>query len=359
MKILLFKTGAIGDVLMTTSLVRQLRKSYPKERIDYLVGSTAAQVLEGNKYIDEIIKFDEKIFFRKNALGWIRLIEKMRSKEYDIIFVLDKHWIFNYTAKLFRIPVRIGFDRMGREGKFLTDKIYYGNDKHEINYYLDLLKCLGITPDIKDFRIDLFVDKNSKKFAENLWKKNHLANKTKERGGKVIGIAPGGGNNPGETSGVRNWQIEKYAELILKMLNRGYRIILVGSKSDLPTEKYILQHIKSKGIKNITSDRIISLIGKTTIKESAAIITKCDAIICNDSGPMHIAAAVNKKVISLFGPTNPKRKAPLWKESLSIWKDKDRYEPEYELYGKQPDKKKIFMQDISVEDVLKELSKCI
>ena len=68
MKILLFKTGAIGDTLMTTPLVRQLRQSYPKARIDYLIGKSASQALLNNPNINNIIKFDEAIFFKKKPL---------------------------------------------------------------------------------------------------------------------------------------------------------------------------------------------------------------------------------------------------------------------------------------------------
>jgi lipopolysaccharide heptosyltransferase II len=354
MKILLFKTGAIGDVLMTTPLVRQLRKNYPKAEIDYLVGDVAAEVLEGNKNIDKIIRFEPKIFFKRRLLGWMRLVKDVRGRKSDIIFILDKHWIFNYTSSMFNIPVRIGFDRLGKEGRFLTDKMYYGNDKHEIYYYLDLLKCLDIKPDIRDSGMDLFIDRSAKSFAADIWKRYHLSGKA---GKKIIGIAPGGGHNPGETSGVRNWPIEKYAELVGRILDDGHDVILLGSKSDILIEKHILENIQSISIKNNKEKnaKLVSMIAKTDIKKSAAVIERCDVFICNDSGPMHIAASVNKRIISIFGPTNPLRKAPLWKESISIWKDKRIYEPDYELFGKQPDKDKGFMRQITVDDVWQKL----
>jgi heptosyltransferase-2 len=77
---------------------------------------------------------------------------------------------------------------------------------------------------------------------------------------------------------------------------------------------------------------------------------KCALIITNDAGPMHIASAVNDKIISIFGPTNPVRKAPLNEGSVSIWKDQDIYEEDYELYGKLPKKKK-WMTKITAKDV--------
>jgi ADP-heptose:LPS heptosyltransferase len=100
----------------------------------------------------------------------------------------------------------------------------------------------------------------------------------------------------------------------------------------------------------------------SSIKKSAALMKKCNIVICSDSGPMHIAAAVNNKVISLFGPTNPTRKAPLNKDSVAIWKDQEIYEENYELYGKVPDfsKKDKWMKKITIneiEDTVKKLLK--
>ncbi len=339
-KILLFKIGAIGDTLMTTPFVRQLRERYPDATIDYLIGSASKDVLIGNKNLNKIIPFDESIIFKRRIKEYFALIRKVKKEHYDKVFVLDKHWAMNFSAKMFGIKERIGFDRLGKEGKFLTKKTYYGNDKHEIHYYLDLLKADGIRPDYKDTRMDLTLSKNDIKKAESIWKKNSL-----EKG--VVCIIPGGGNNPGESSGIRNWPIDNYTELIKRLVSKGHQVVLIGGKSDKELSKNILEN------KNIRKS-ILDLIGKLSLKESAAVISKCDVVVCNDSGPMHLAACVNNNVISLFGPTNPKRKAPLLKESHSIWKGKKHYDKNYELFGKTPDRRAIeSMRKITVDDVLK------
>lgn len=340
-KILFFKLGAIGDTLMTTPLLRQVRKNFPDAEIDYFIGKHSAEALEGNKNLDTITPFDESIFVKKKIVQWLKLIRKIKKEKYNIVFVLDKHWIFNLTAFLAGIPVRVGFDRLGKEGILLTKKVYYGNDKHEIVYYLDLLETLGCKVDYDDWKFELFLNKTNEKFADDAWKKYDL------KGKKVIGIAPGGGKNPGEAIGIRNWPIEKYVNLIKKLIEKRFSIILLGKGADdLEKEKEILK---------INDPRIISFIDKCSIKESAALIKKCNYIICNDTGTMHIASAVNKKIISIFGPTNPMRKAPLWPESRSIWKDQAIYEADYELFGKKP--KGIFFKNIKVEDILELIKK--
>lgn len=338
-KILLFKIGAIGDTLMTTPFLRQLRRKNPDAEIDYLIGNSSKEVLIGNKNLDNIISFDESIIFKKKISQYISLTSNIKKRKYDVVYVLDKHWALNLTSKFFDIKKRIGFDRQGKEGVLLTDKVLYGNEKHEIYYYLDLLKAEGVKPDYSDTKMDLNLSKSDFNKAESVWKKHSLKNK------KVICVIPGGGSNPGESTGVRNWPIYRYIGLIEKLIAKKYSVVLIGGKSDKKLSEIILENIKN--------EKIIDLTGILKLKESAAVISKCDYVVCNDSGPMHLAACVNDKIISLFGSTNPKRKAPILKNSHAIWKGKRDYEPEYELYGKMPGKKAIdSIKKITAEEVL-------
>ena len=340
MKILLFKLGAIGDTLMTTPLVRQLRKNFPNAVIDYYIGRSSYGVLEGNQYLNNVIKFDENVFIRKQIKEWLKLINKIRRKHYDAVFVLDKHWVFNITAFLALIKKRIGFDRLG-EGKFLTYKIPYFGRKHEIFYYLDLLKGLGLEPDYADFKMDVFLSKEDELFADKFWEENNLNNK------KVIAICPGGANNFAVgNDDLRRWDVKNFIELIKKLKEKNFEIILVGGKNDAVFEKEIFKDVVC-----------VSAIGKTTLKQSAALLKKCSAVVCNDSGPMHLAASVNDKIISLFGPTNPVEKAPLNNGSIYIWKQVG-CNPCYDLYGNYPKPcpyGKKCMKSISVGEVVKSL----
>jgi len=330
MKILLFKTGAIGDTLMTTPLVRQLRQSYPKARIDYLIGKSASQALLNNTNINNIIKFDEAIFFKKKPLKLINLIAGIREDNYDAIFVLDRHWIFNITARLFNIPTRIGFDRNGKEGCGLTHKIHYGRRRHDIYYYLNQLNALNIEPNYYDTKLDLILTKEDKNFANKFFRTHKLTKNT-------IGICPGGGDNPGQTLNAKIWDVKNYAELVKKIKQP---ILLLGGPTDKHKEEIIL---KGKTLN--------SVIGTTTLHQSTALMAKCDNIICNDSGPMHMASTVNNNIIALFGPTDPKRLGPLNKNSKVLCKQK---EPSYNNRGKYFGNGKE-LNRIRVDDVLREL----
>src|SRR3954452_24159193 len=102
MKVLLWKVGALGDVVMTTPLVRQLRARLPDARIDYLVGHSSRAVLEGNPHLSAVLEFDEQILLRAQAGRLAAIIRKLRG--YDVVYVLDKHWIFGWLALPARVP---------------------------------------------------------------------------------------------------------------------------------------------------------------------------------------------------------------------------------------------------------------
>ena len=322
----------MGDALMTTPLVRQLRNNYPQAEIHYLIGKSASKVLQDNPYLNSILTFDEDTFNQKKMTKLIKLVSRIRKEKYDLIFVLDKHWSFNLTAKLSGIKKRVGFNRYNKEGLLLTDKVYYGKIRHDIFCYLDLAKRVGLNIDYQDFKMDVALTDEELNFADKFWQENNLENKT------VIGICPGGGSNPGQVLQDKILPVEHYIKLI-KNINQP--VLIFGGPTDKIKEEQILKECP----------QVISTIGKTSLKQSIAIMKKCSQLICNDSGPMHMAAAVKKNVISIFGPVHPARKAPLWKESKHIWKAESIYSAKNETYGTFPSRD--YFPGFSHEEIIK------
>lgn len=362
-RIMFIKLGAIGDILMTTPLLRSVKEGFPNAKIDYYCGKSYYKILEGNKNIDKLLAFDEQIFFNKDLKKINNLKERIKKEEYDVGFVLDKHWSLSTFLSSCNVKYRLGFDRNG-EGYANNYRVSYGEkeetEKHEIEYYLALGGAFNLNQENK--QMEIVIKQKSLQFANDLFKKEKIQKM------KTIVVFPGGANNPGVNDDpIRRWPSEKFAELINK-IKKKYSIIIMGGKTDIKLCKEIFEKVNykeedKKKVTNSVSDilygglyirkKIINLTGETTLNESAAVMNMCKTIICNDSGPMHIASAVNDSIISIFGPTNPKRKAPIHKRSKYIWKDEDIYDESYELTGKKPNNELKFMTKISVEDVYK------
>ncbi len=324
-KILFFKIGALGDIIMTTPLVRAIRKKFPDAIIDYACGQSYSEALLGNKYINYVIEFDEDIFYKKKYKDMKELAQRLRENKYDIIFVLDKHWaegaFASYAGKF-----RIGFDRFG-EGFANNLNINYTQNKHDILSYLDL----GIYVRAKNdgTKPDIFISRKDRLLAKKIC------------GKKCIAVAPGGGTNPGQNAYAKVWPKARFLEVI-NILSKKYRIVLIGGKCDTLICSWISKRALHKGnIKNMCA--------KTSVAESAAICEESAIILCNDSGAMHIASCVSDKIISLFGPTDPKVLAPMPAKSMHIWKEKS---PCYDIFGNFIACKKGMMEKITAEDVI-------
>ncbi len=303
--ICLFKTGAIGDVLMTTPLVRTLRARFPQARIDYWVGSWSAPVMKNNPHLDHIIAFDEKHILRRNPLAVHRLAHAIRRQRYDLMFVLDFSYLANVFAAWCRVPIRIGFDRNG--GGFPnTLNVPYGKRIYDVDSYLHLARLVGARP--RAHQIELVLTASEKKFAQAFFQKEKLLPTT------TIGIAPGGARNPGMTLDIKRWPAERFAAVAEALTRKGWRVLLIGGPDDRDAAAVVQQHVPTA----------INAVGRFPLRRSAALIKQCASLICNDSGPMHLAVAVGTPVIALFGPTDPKKLAPRRQHDRVLWKHPDK-----------------------------------
>ncbi len=332
-RIAVLKSGAIGDILMSTPFLRALRKGCPNAVIDFHLGKWSVEALQNNPHINNIFTYKDSVFHSGSIREKISLIMNIKKQKYDLLFILDKSYLASLLGFATGIKFRIGFDRYG-EGFPNNINVKYGPARHEIDYYLDLAEIIGIQENNK--QMELIISREDKEYADKLTEniKNY------------IGIIPGGAKNPG--GGVvdsRKWPAERFIELTDRSRSK-YTILLLGGKTDFESNEEIIKIIGKK--------HIFNLAGKTTVAQSCELMRRCKFVICNDSGPMHIAAAAGTQIISLFGPTNPARKAPLGKNCIALWKDGDIYDASVEIYGAKP-KNTGYFKRLSVEDVLKKL----
>ena len=298
---------------MTTPFVRQLRRIYPESDIQYWTSSEFLPALEGNSHVSKAIPFDGSVFYRRDITGALQLMRNLRRGAFDIGFFLGKHWFFNAFAAASGIPKRIGFAREQISRAFLTHAVTYNDLRHEIHYYLDLLKFVG-APDLSDVGMEVAVPAAVEDKAEALLSHEDLAD--------FAGVINSGGNNAGENGFARRLPDDFFVNVVSD-LARVRSVVLFGSEAD--REYY--QRFKFPG-------EVRNFAGRLSFHESLAVMKRAAHIYTTDCGGMHVAATVNCNLTAFFCLAHPQRKAPLLGNVKVVWPDRVSYDHKRDLYNR-------------------------
>jgi lipopolysaccharide heptosyltransferase II len=306
-RLLIIKLISVGDVLFTTPAVRALRLGFPRAHLTYLVGSWSKGVIEDNPNLNEVIVYDAPRHSSDRWRAWLSTLSclrRVRRKRFDLAVIFHRTSFAGLLALLAGIPNRVGFDYHG-QGRFLTRKVAYEVGKHEVDRYLDVVRCLGLSPG--GLWTEMQVGKKEQDEASQLLRANGL--KTDER---MVAVLPGGGKNPGTFMPTKRWPADRFARLIDEMVRRfQVKVLLVGGPGDEEVVNDVISQIQSPAV---------NLVGKTTFKQLAAVLQRCQLFIGGDSGPLHIAAAVGTPTVGIFGPSDPRLVAPRGEKHLAVWK---------------------------------------
>lgn len=278
-KILVVQTAFIGDVILITPLVKALKQLYPTAKLDVMVVPGAAKLLENNPHIREVIPFAK----RKNGfITMLKMMRLLRSKAYNLVVSPHSSGRTHLLLWLSGIPMRIGFDRSILP-ELLTHKIKHPDNMHKINKNLLLLRFLS--PTEFPMQTELFPSRENINTAAKLLKCAENS--------KLIAIAPG------SIWATKCWPLEYFSELAAGLAEHGYALVLIGAEADKAKCDVVEQAV----MQSANTAKVINLAGKTNLLESAAVIARCELMICNDSGALHIANAMQTRVFAIFGPT--------------------------------------------------------
>ncbi|MBL7157121.1 MAG: lipopolysaccharide heptosyltransferase II [Candidatus Omnitrophica bacterium] len=303
-RILLTRTDRIGDVVLSTPAIKAMRDKYPDAHIAFMVRPYANDIVEGNPYLDEVIIYD-KYGKHKSLFGTILFALGLRKKKFDMAIILHPTNRVHLISYLAGIPERIGYDR--KLAFFLTKKIPHSKQegkKHELEYTLDLLKSIGIKA--KDKELFVPVQERNIETIEKLLDEHHI--------GKDIPLIA---VNPGASCPSKRWPPKKFAVICDNLASRyKARILIVADEANTEFASAVAKAMKYEPV---------NLAGRTSVGELAALLSKCRLFISNDSGPVHIACAVDIPTISIFGRKDPglspKRWRPTGQKSTVFHKD--------------------------------------
>lgn len=299
-KILVLRYRFIGDTILTIPFLRNLRYAEKDAYIAWVVAPISSDVIKGVPYVDELIYWDPETIHadstgvHRSFRAKIEFIKMLRNKKFDKVYILKRSLSSALMAYLTGAKERIGFDTECR-GFLLTKKVPYNHKQHEVQNFLDVLRVDGI--EIKDDFLEAWLTGEETEYAEKFFQENGL--------NKVFAIHPFAANQK------RAWHIDNFIEIARAVNKLGYNVIFFGGKRDLNMKSYIKANL---------GDDAILLIGDTSIRENMALLKKCSGLICNDSGIMHVATALDIPVFAIFGPQSPVKFGPYSSKARVFYK---------------------------------------
>jgi lipopolysaccharide heptosyltransferase I len=282
-KILLIKPSALGDIVHALPVLYSIKSSFPSAEIHWVVAAGFQEFLQDHPLITRIWPINKNLWKRFNRI--FHTIEEFRTlsqlwvqESFDLVIDLQGLFRSGLMAWLSGAPVRIGFHEAREGGSlFYTHSVKGGRDIHAVTRYLKIAACLG-------------ADTSQVTFPLAPLPSSLPSSLSIDRPYAVIAPAAAGE--------AKRWPAERFGELARHLpLNS----VVVSSGADAKIAQTVVEASRGKAF---------CFAGKTSIKELATIIRGAKFVVCNDSGPMHIAAALNVPVFAIFGPTSPIRTGP-------------------------------------------------
>ncbi|PLX89883.1 MAG: glycosyl transferase [Desulfuromonas sp.] len=293
----ILRLSAIGDVTHVLPALRTIQAHWPHTNITWVIGKAEATLVNGINGVEFII-FDKS----KGLAAYRELKKTLNHRQFDVLLHMQVSLRSSIASLMIKAPIRIGFDRRrARNGQWLFTnvKIAEKSSQHVLDSFLEFPRLMGL--ETTDPCWDLPISTGAEHFIESLAPTDN----------RYIAINACSSNR---ARNWRNWAIDAYAAVIdYAYENYGVRTVLTGGPDSLE-KNYALQ------ITEATRHKPISTVGQTTLPQLAALLKRAEVLIAPDTGPAHIATAVNTPVIGLYASSNPKRTGPY--RSLTTTVDK-------------------------------------
>ena len=246
--------------------------------------------MSDNPHLDEVIPFEES----RGILGffrWIGLIGRLRAERFDACYLFHRSFTRALTVWLAGIPSRIGPATRKQAGLLTHPAVMPSKEEiHKAAWYMKIVEADGVAPDGPSYDLVLLSDDLAS--ADRLLREFGI-----QPAEKFVAVHPGANWPP------KRWSLEKFARLADGLRKkRGIKTVFIGGPDDLELVKRI---------RSLMQTEMFAATGKTSLRESAAILRRAAVLVSNDSGPLHMGAAVGTPVVGLFGPSDPRRYGPL------------------------------------------------
>lgn len=290
----IFRLSALGDVVMMVPTVRAIQKAFPGLAITWIISRPMYALLQGLDGVDFIV------IDKPKSLGdYWRLRRQLKRHHFDVLFAAQANLRANLVYPLIKAKCRLGFDnKRSREGhRWFVDYQIECRRNHILDSFLQFARAIGVKE--AELRWDLPIDGADKQYAEQ---------KLSEKRWVAI--------NPCASKLDRNWPIERFIELMQRMKRQwGCCFVLTGGNSDA-------EKTAAKKIIDVFGDDCLDLVAKTTLRQLAAVLAKVELLVSPDTGPAHLAVAMQTPVVGLYADITSKLSGPYLYQELVV----DRYQ---------------------------------
>ena len=337
MNILFVRLSYIGDILHATPAARWIKEQYPDAKLHWIVTPSMVELLDGNPYVDEIIPWErdeyeahsKKLHIPTMWRMWWELKAKLEPYKFDVAIDVQGRLITGLVLLASGALIRLGLGGTKELNWLFTNYKSKPSTDHVIKRYVEVAQLLKeavakqadldtplktvdnlLEPETlnnvsanKMYHMDFYVPSKLHTWAEEQWKT--IDNHTSLNRGEVekplrVGLVLG------TSWATKEWPQEKWYSLI-KSLQYRANFVCLGGPKEATQYKPLMDSLAAEGIDQI----MLNMLGKTTLQEVGALIESCDVVVTADTGSLHIALALNKPVVALFGPTDPKLWGPL------------------------------------------------
>lgn len=290
-RVLLVRTDKIGDVVLTTPAIAALRKKFPEAKITGLVSTTAAEIYRSNPHLSEVIVLDPVYY--TGFFGFWRLVKKIRSEKFQVAVAFQTTGRVAFAILLAGVRYRIGpyskwwswfcYNLGRRQNRSAVEM-------HEADYNIQLLKEFGITVADTWEKTYLNVNEECRRSALRFFVEKGVSKKF-----KTVAI------HPGMAGSALNWPEGHYIALARHLVKR-YNVVITGGPGEEALVERVFQGLARQQTYAPDQPTFTKYIGDHGLAEMIALLSLCDGVVAPSTGPMHLAVALGKKVVSVFPP---------------------------------------------------------
>jgi lipopolysaccharide heptosyltransferase II len=335
--ILITRFSSIGDIVLTTPLVRAVRKRFPKARIDFVIKREFAELMQTNPHLTTVYKYDKHTGIK----GLLALARQLRDNRYDVLVDIHKNFRSYLLRFLTRPAQSVTYSKQIIQRTLLvkTGINRYRKILQIPERYLKSMKPFGVIDDGKG--LELFPTDAHRSKVKTIFQQENLSEGDLAIGFGTVSAHP-----------LKQWPAERFIELGRQLVQKfDARILLFGGPDDLQGTEQIARQIPNTPI---------LLCGRLSLLESAAAVQRCTLFVGNDTGMIHIAAAMQRKVVKFFGPTVEEfGYSPYRTESIVISKPLPCRPCTHTGKGRCKISTHACMKEISVEEVLDAIEKIL